>query len=123
MNRSISMIMVSKVLHRRQRYPTVGDWQFFGHDLNVTVSDTGHSGSEWLVAVHEIIEAILCKYNGVAEESVDKWDISHLDSPDPGSIPGCPYYREHMFATMIERALAAEMQVDWNEHEARLEAL
>ena len=117
------MISVRKIPHDKQRYETVGDWQFFKDNLVIKVSDTGSECSNNLIAVHEIIEALLCKNNGVSEALVDEWDMSHTDSLEPGSIPGCPYYREHMFATMIERALAAELDADWFEHEEAIERL
>src|ERR1017187_469402 len=122
------MINVNVIPHIEQRYDTVGDWEFweapkYRHGLTVRVSQSGHEATNILVAIHEIIEAYLCKANAVSGGQVDAWDKDHLDSPDPGSIPGCPYYREHMFATMIERAMAAELNIDWDEHEARLEAL
>ena len=119
-----TIITVNIIDHEDQWYDTVGDWRFdsdYNH-LTVTVSRTTEE-SIILVAIHEIIEAILCRLNGVSEEVVDAFDMANIDHPDPGSIPGCPYYREHMFATMIERAMAAEMQVNWEDHEMNLENL
>lgn len=116
------MININFIKHNQQRYNTVGDWQFNMHnDLFISVSESGEPHTDILVAIHELIEAYLCKANGVSEASVDQWDLSHISHPDPGSIPGCPYYREHMFATMIERSMCAELGHNWTEHEELLE--
>ena len=123
------MIQVHIIKHEDQRYPTVGDWVFGEdtpakmHNLLVSVSQTGNQDYNDLVAVHEIIEAILCKANGVLDEVVTNWDRDHIDHPDPGSIPGCPYYREHLVATVIEKIVASELQIDWYEYEETLEKL
>jgi hypothetical protein len=123
------MIQVQIIKHEDQRYPTVGDWVFGEdtpakmHNLLVSVSQTGNQDYNDLVAVHEIIEAILCKANGVLDEVVTNWDRDHIDHPDPGSIPGCPYYREHYFATIVEKMRASELGVNWDEYEEALEKL
>ena len=123
------MIQVQIIKHEDQRYPTVGDWVFGEdtpakmHNLLVSVSQTGNQDYNDLVAVHEIIEAILCRANGVSDENVTNWDRDHMDHPDPGSIPGCPYYREHLVAEVIEKIVASELQVDWQEYEETLEKL
>lgn len=117
-------ITADVIPHKLQRYQTAGDWQFNGFgDLKISVSQTNFEHASELLMVHEILEAILCRARGISEKDVDRWDCAHLDHPDPGSIPGCPYYSEHMFALMIERALAGELEVDWVKYEEVLEAL
>lgn len=128
-------IDVEVIPHDCQRYPTVGDWQFLteskdiaGQDIGVThenilqvnVSETGNEDSNFLIAIHEIIEAYLCKKNGITEEQVDQWDKDHLYSFDPGSFLECPYFHEHIFATFIEHKLAIELEVHWEDHEKRI---
>ncbi len=114
---------ISTQAHNLQRYDTVGDWEFDAGDLFIKVSECkGYADYENLVALHEMIEALLCQARGITGKIVDDWDLAHLDHPDPGSIPQCPYFREHMFASMIERAMAAELDVNWDEYEAALEA-
>lgn len=122
------MINVEVIKHKDQRYETCGDWytalrDYELIDLQVKVSDTGDSHYNQLIAVHEIVEAILCTAHGIPESYVTEWDKANPDSPDPGSIPGCPYYRQHMIATMIERVIAAELDINWNDYEATLERL
>ena len=106
-------IYIEIIDSKDQRYPTDGDWQFVevfednGREekLNIKVSRQENPDEELAIAIHELIEAYLCKKHGISEESVDKWDFSHPDSDDPGSIEGCPYFWEHMIATAIENPL------------------
>lgn len=116
-------IKIITIPHNEQRYETVGDWQFIGDELIIKVSNMNHTLHEFLVGIHEAIEAMLCNQYGISEELVDKWDLNHLDAKDPGNIPGCPYYREHLIATIIERMLANELEVDWDKYEEAIENL
>ena len=118
------LISVESVPHNCQRYDTVGDWQFEPDgSLTVNISEMPDKRYMWLVAIHEIVEAMLCKINGISQEEVDAWDISHLDDVDPGGIRACPYHVEHIIATSIEAMLAAQMGVGWDHYENVLEDL
>ena len=117
-------INITTIKHEHQRYETVGDWQIGAFEnINIKVSNMNNPTYEFLVGIHELIEAMLCKQYGITEEVVDSWDMDHLDSNDPGSIPGCPYYRQHFLATIIERMLADELEVDWDLYEEAIESL
>jgi hypothetical protein len=132
-------IDVEVIPHSAQRYPTCGDWQWetvseydpqtgeykdLGSEkLMVNISDTGNNWSNLLVAIHEIVEAVLCKWANISEKEVDDWDMSHLDSDDPGSLEGCPYYLQHTIATSIEVILCCALFMSWSEHCRRIESL
>jgi hypothetical protein len=112
-------VMIETISHDQQRYDTVGDWQFDGENLNIKVSEiptSEHGYYEFLVGVHELVEAILCKNQGVTEQQVDDWDLN-CDEEDPGNNPECPYYRQHLLATVIENILANELGVDLIDYE------
>ena len=119
--------------HAEHRYPTVGDWQFSQEGtLLVLASDLGDPAMTLLVLVHELIESTLCCFRGIAEPSVTAFDIAyekerdagqHTDDDEPGDDPRAPYRREHRFAELIERLLAHELKVDWQEYERRIDAL
>lgn len=121
------MIDVRTRLHKTQRYDTCGNWAFRNcietGDLIVAVSRMRDWRYEALVAVHEIIEALLCKARGISEEAVTAFDKAHPDADEPGDHPDAPYGREHCFATLIERLLATEFGVDWAEYEKAIDAL
>jgi hypothetical protein len=113
-------IIIETIPHQQQRYPTVGDW-IFDKDgtLHITVSDMGDDRYEFLVGVHEAVEAFLCRHRGISEESITEFDIKfeknrqYNDISEPGDNPLAPYRKEHFFATSIERLIAAELKVDW----------
>src|SRR5438876_1169926 len=119
-----TIIEVQEISHEQQRYNTAGDWQFDSRGkLIVKISDTGSRESNILIAIHEIIEAILCKKEGISQEIVDKWDLSHQKSEEPGMLRGCPYFMQHVYADVIERMLARYLEVKWKEHEVRVNSL
>lgn len=119
-------ITIETIPHKDQRYPTVGDWQWIGptqDDLIIRVSNMNDPEFEFLVALHEMIEAKLCQIDGVTEQEVDEFDMEFernrtLDNmEEPGNDPNCPCYQQHFFAECIERLLAQKLGVDWNEYD------
>jgi len=123
-------ITIESTPHKLQRYPTVGDWYRDANgDLVIKVSQM----SDWrfmaLVALHELVEVLLCDHRGIRQETVDKFDIEfeahrHPDNFDePGDDPQAPYKKEHCFATGVERLLAAELGVDWSTYADEIDSL
>lgn len=117
------------VPHSEQRYDTVGDWRIMApeHDpyvaLVVHVSDLKDWRMEALIAVHELVEALLCKHRGITQAEVDAFDMAHPDAEEPGILHDCPYRDEHVTATEIESRLSRELDVDWLEYCKRITAL
>lgn len=64
--------------HKEQRYPTCGDWWWVedvvGQTLQLRVSKMSQGRYELLIALHEIIEALLCFTTGVDPAQIDKFD-------------------------------------------------
>lgn len=128
-------IKVKVIKHKFQRYPTVGDWFFIkegpesGDVLHIRVSNMGNEDYENLVIVHEIIEAILCKKRNISEDSVTDFDLKfesereNGNEDEPGNNPNAPYHKEHVFATKIERQIADELGVDWDEYDKAVNSL
>lgn len=120
-------IHIETIPHHMQRYPTVGDW--FVDDtgtLQIKVSDMGNKDYEHLVALHELVEVLLCQKRGITTEEVDQFDKQfekdreaglHTDDEEAGDDPKAPYRKEHFFATNIEALMSAELGVDWKEYE------
>ena len=118
------MINVKIIDHKEQRYDTCGDWQFDADGtLNITVSRMPDTKYMQLIAIHEIIEAILCKFFRISEEDVDKWDLDHPNHKEPGRLKNCPYGKQHMIATIIEQYIGSIMLIDWQEYEKAVEGL
>ena len=105
------------------RYPTVGDYQEKDGIQYITVADMANEDYNFLVALHEFVESYLCKKRGIKEEDISKFDIEFEknrkedDNSEPGDDPNAPYKKEHFFATNIERQMALELGVDWNEYD------
>jgi hypothetical protein len=152
-------IEIVTIPHDQQVYPTVGDWRYLFHIncgscgcnwdsnspepicpkcksgtrteqfLRISVSQLSSRKYEALIAIHELIEVILCETDGVTQEQVDQFDIAYEkdrqegDESEPGDDEKAPYRDQHCFATGIERLLAARLGVCWKEYESELAEL
>jgi len=104
------------------RYGTVGDWMFAENgDILVTTTKCGNADSEFLVAIHELIEAYLCLREGITEEEVNAWDVNNPYLEEPGDSRNAPYHRQHAIAMRTEKFLADLMRVDWEQHQQKVE--
>lgn len=110
-------VRIEVIPHAKQRYNTLGDWLFEGDDLVIRVSASGDWRSDMLVAIHELVEVVLCKADGVTQEVVDAFDMSHPDSEEPGDEPNAPYRDQHCHALAVERMVAAAMKYSWQHHD------
>ena len=116
-------IIVETIPHHKQRYPTVGDWEWQGDNLFIRVSELGDWRYEMLVAFHEIAESLICKQRGIPESVVNEFDIEYErnrpegDLSEPGDDVCAPYYHEHQFSTCVERLLCRELGVDWKQYD------
>ena len=123
-------ITIETISHEQQRYSTCGDW-FFDEagNLTIRVSQLSDWRLEALIAVHELVEVLLCKHEGITQESVDRFDKQFEATrpednfDEPGDDPDAPYVKQHCTATGIERLLAAQLGVEWKTYEAELERL
>lgn len=123
-------IIIETVPHESHRYNTVGDWYYDSDDtLHIKVSKLSDWRREMLVAVHELIEVLTCKKDGVTQQVVDKFDKEFEASRhpnneyEPGDDPAAPYAPQHCLATGIERILAQQWGVMWKEYEQELNDL
>lgn len=119
----MNRIVIEVIPHENQRYPTVGDWQFVGSELRISVSAVADWRSQALVAIHEMAEAILCLAHGIPQELVDEFDMGHPELDDPGGDPRCPYRLQHEVALGIESTLADMLPYSWELHQQLLDSL
>jgi hypothetical protein len=110
---------------REMRYRTVGDWKNKDCTTVVEVADTGNDDYNFLLLIHELVEAYLCRKAGVTTEEVDTFDINMAQMGDyePGENPQAPYYKQHQFANIIELLVARELGVNWQRYEECLNNL
>jgi hypothetical protein len=121
-------IIIETIPHDQHRYETVGDWWFEKPDtLQIRVSAMGDWKKEACVAVHELVEVLICKYDGVSQESVDAFDQNYEalrpegDTSEPGDDPRAPYTKQHCIATGVERLLCAALGLSWKEYDDTVE--
>ncbi len=123
-------IQIQTIPHAQQRYPTIGDW-WWDKDgsLQIRVSKMSDWRYECLVAVHELVEVLLCKKDRVSQESVDEFDKAFEAARIPGNVDepgdnlGAPYRKQHGVASGVERILGALLGVDWNAYANECESL
>ncbi len=115
-------INIKTIPDNEQRYDTVGDyWKKDGVD-EIKVSMMGNRQYEFLVAIHEMVEQFLCENAGITDEEITKFDIEYEekrkngDDTEPGEDIYAPYYKQHMFAEKIEKMMAEECEIDWQDY-------
>jgi hypothetical protein len=115
------------VIPESEQRPEVNGADWFwdtNGDLQVRVSPLSDWRREVLLGIHEAVEAVMCKHNGVAQASVDvfdqEYDKNHAFDLNAGDDPAAPYVREHCLATAIERILCAELDVNWLSYDTEL---
>jgi hypothetical protein len=115
-------VLIETIPHAEQRYKTVGDW--YEDDIShIKVSALSDPKREFLIAVHEFIEYGLCIFAGISQVEVDEFDMEHEDEQaevELGDLAEAPYRKQHCLATAVERMLAAELGVVWNDYEEEL---
>jgi len=118
-----------KVIQPKEMRPNVdgADWFWDTNgDLHVRVCPMSDWRYETLLAIHEAVEAVMCKHNGVSQKQVDEFDAcfdaTHENDVEAGDDPAAPYDREHCFATAIERILCAELGVKWKYYDDELKS-
>jgi hypothetical protein len=145
-------ITLKSIPHNEQAYETCGDYIEDVDGITILVSEMPDERHMWLVAVHELIEVLLMKDNGIPLQASTDFDIpfeaarensqqivstntddGHLEfafqgrwypmSAEPGDSRDAPYQREHCLATAVERMLCAAMDVRWAEYEEAVSKL
>ena len=114
-------IVIQTVDH--QRYPTASDWQLKPDGLHIFVSRMSDQRYEFLVGMHEAIEAYLCKRAGISQAAVDRFDQAYErrrkpdDESEPGDDHKAPYHFAHVFATKVEHMLGDQLDVNWGAYD------
>jgi hypothetical protein len=136
-------VIINSVPHKDQRYDTCGDWYYapaYWESMSepnglpsdcifINVSQLKDRQEMILIAIHELIEAVLCEAKGITQTQVDEFDkmfegtLLSIAGNEPGDSVEAPYYKEHQIATGIERILAAELGVDWSSYEQHIKEL
>ena len=115
------------------RYRTLGDYKIDKKGvLRITVADTGDDLFNELIAIHELLEELLTRHRNIKEEDIYKFDLwveeevkagRYPDDAEPGEHPKSIYRKEHLFAEKIERMVAKELKINWEEYSEHLNKL
>ena len=125
-------IDIRTIPHKEQRYDTAGDYTEDEGLLTIRVSKLGEWKMDACMAIHELVEALLCKARGIKFERIDEFDKAfeerraaglEREYAEPGLSPESPYFREHIAAMKIEECLADELGISWSEYSRRVDAL
>ena len=126
-------VEIKTVPHKDQRYATCGDWFWQNGVLCIRVSKMSDWRYEFIVAVHELIEAFLCVKANISQKDVDKFDMDYEKKRErvcsckvqgePGDCSESPYRFQHCAATGVERLLAVLLLVGWSEYEIAINSL
>ena len=120
-------IVIEAIPHSEHRYSTCGDyiWNEDKSILNIKVSDT-NSHYNFLIAVHELIEAYLAESKGIKEEDITKFDIEFekmreqypvlVGVDEPGDHEKACYHIEHHIASIMEKYIADNMEINWKDY-------
>jgi hypothetical protein len=123
-------IVIKFIPHKEQRYETVGDyWEDQDGNLQIRVSEMKNEMYNGMVAVHELVEFLLCRKNGVSEDAITKFDIAFEKKRKKGNVdePGfdnkAPYRKEHTAATAVEMIMCSATGVSWNNYDKKVNSL
>jgi hypothetical protein len=115
-------IIIEAIPHEEQRLGQPGDW-YYDPDgtLRIRVTDLGDWRYNFLLARHELDEAMLCKLAGISVEEVDSFDSrpesEAQDDPDSFSgYPGASYQNQHNDALAAEWVMSRLLEVDWQKY-------
>lgn len=125
---------IRTIEHNSQRYDTVGDYFLLndGETKCFLISKMGNEDFEFCVLIHELIEEHLASKRGIREREIIEFDTRFNikketgeieGNVEPGDDPKCPYRNEHKFAENIERMIAFELGIDWEEYNAKVMSL
>lgn len=121
--------VINTIPAEQMRYPTVGDWFYtweaegtVAHKItNIKVARMADWRYEACVAVHELVEQLICEQNDVSDKDVDNYDKTHEESGDEPDIPGSPYRKAHWTAYIIEMILSEALGLSWTKYSEALD--
>ena len=84
--------------------------------LQIRVSEFADPVDALALIHHELNEAWACAEKGIDFADIDKFDLEHRETEDPGLMKCAPYHEQHMAAETIERLICHLNGRNWNDH-------
>lgn len=108
---------IEVIPHSEQRYDTWGDyWIDENGVLQIRVSEFENPDFALYTAIHELLEVWRVIKKGIPLEAIDRFDLAHIDHPDPGCLPEAPYHEEHLQSMDVEQLIAAQDGYDFKKY-------
>lgn len=123
-------IIIETIPHKSHRYETVGDyWEDPDGTLQIRVSEMKNEMYNGMVAVHELVEFLLCRANGIKEQDITDFDMwfeskrKRGNTDEPGFHPIAPYVKEHTIATAVELMMCSGANISWSRYDKKVNSL
>lgn len=124
----IPRIKIKCIDPANQRFSECGDWFYDAEDdvITIFVSRMEDWKSEIAVAVHEVVESVMCLDRGIDQTDIDLFDKNFYQdhkSGEAGDDKNAPYFDEHVAATFIEREVCNQLGLTWDKHSSNCDDL
>jgi hypothetical protein len=105
--------------HKDQIYETAGNYGEDGCGWWMEISKMEDWRYEAMCAMHELLEMILTKAQGVDWKDIDNFDMTGegKDMDDPGISPKAPYHTQHLAAMRLEKDICKIMGIPWYKYD------
>jgi hypothetical protein len=121
-------IRIKTIPPNEQRYATAGDYFHEPDTLEVRITQQKTEDSEFLVAIHELVEEYLTRHAGIKEQDILAYDLNWekrhakglTKADEPGEENDCIYREQHAVALIIEYLISKELGVDFDKHNEEL---
>lgn len=104
-----------------------GDWTYDeAGDITIVVRKMRDQRSVLAVAIHELIEAFMCREGSITDDQVcahdemfekERAEGKHTEVAEPGDDIRAIYRHEHQKATDVEMCVCRALDLPWSEHE------
>lgn len=97
-------VKIKSVPESQIRNKNIGDYKLNPQGgVDILVSNKLNPVESKKVAIHELVESNLARERGIPFESINKFDKTHIKSPEPGDLKSAPYHEEHKIANQAEK--------------------
>lgn len=126
-----TLAILKTTAHQNIRNDQAGDWTIGEHIVAISAK-MDCPESELAVCVHELIEAWLCRKNGITDEQVTEFDAmfekernegKHDLFDEAGDDPRAPYFDAHQRATNVEADVCKALGLSWRQHDENVNTL
>ncbi len=117
---------IIKSVHKEsQRYETLGDYYFEDGVRTFVITKTGNPLWDDLIFIHEFIEEVLTRNQGITEPQILEYDLEferRLENgevnkdAEPGEQSDCPYKVQHSVAESVERIMLNHLGISFGEY-------